>query len=177
VEIDQRRLRDALGAFATGVAVVTGLTEAGERVAMTVSSFNSVSLTPPLVLFSVARSARSFALWIGMQRYAINILSQQQEELSNRFARPSADRWSGLLVLDGRSGVPVLPNALAAFECEQYARYNGGDHEIFVGRVIAHRTNSYKLERPLIFFGGRYRRLDDGSHDLPPTDASIFAGW
>jgi flavin reductase (DIM6/NTAB) family NADH-FMN oxidoreductase RutF len=92
VEIDQRRLRDALGAFATGVAVVTGLTEAGERVAMTVSSFNSVSLTPPLVLFSVARSARSFALWIGMQRYAINILSQQQEELSNRFARPSADR-------------------------------------------------------------------------------------
>ena len=144
---------------------------------MTVSSFNSVSLTPPLVLFSVARNARGFATWTRMQRYAINILSQQQEELSNRFARPSADRWSGLMVLDGSSGVPVLPNALAAFECEHFAHYNGGDHEIFVGRVVAHRANSYKLERPLIFFGGRYRRLEDGFHDLPPTDASIFAGW
>jgi flavin reductase (DIM6/NTAB) family NADH-FMN oxidoreductase RutF len=177
VEIDQRNFRDALGAFATGVAVVTGLTETGERVGMTVSSFNSVSLTPPLVLFSVARSTRSFASWTRMQRYAINILSQQQEELSNRFARPPADRWSGLMVLDGRNGVPVLPNALAAFECEHYARYDGGDHEIFVGQVIAHRTNSYKLERPLIFFGGRYRRLDEAFYDLPPAEASIFVGW
>jgi flavin reductase (DIM6/NTAB) family NADH-FMN oxidoreductase RutF len=177
VEIEQRRFRDALGAFATGVAVVTGRTETGEKLGMTVSSFNSVSLMPPLVLFSVARSAGSFATWTNMQRYAINILSQQQEELSNRFAKPSADRWSGLLVLDGRNGVPVLPNALAVFECEHFARHNGGDHEIFVGQVIAHRTHAHRLERPLIFFGGQYRRLDDGFHDLPPTEVSIFAGW
>ncbi len=177
MDLEERRFRDALSSFATGVAVVTGLTEAGERLGMTVNSFNSVSLTPPLVLFSVARRARSFAAWTRMSRYAVNILSQQQEELSNRFARPLADKWSGLLVLDGRMGVPLLPNALAAFECEHHARYDGGDHEIFVGRVLALRLSVHKAEPPLIFFGGRYRRLDDGLPDAPPADASIFAGW
>lgn len=177
MDFDERRFRDALGVFATGVAVVTGLTEAGERVGMTVNSFNSVSITPPLVLFSVARRARSFAAWTRMPRYAVNILSQQQEELSNRFARPLADRWSGLIVLDGKTGVPLLPNALATFECEAYARYDGGDHEIFVGHVISLRVSPHKTEPPLVFFGGRYRRLDDGFRDAPPRDASIFEGW
>ena len=97
MDFDERCFRDALGAFATGVVVVTGLTEAGERVGMTVNSFNSVSLTPPLVLFSIARRARSFAAWACMSRYAVNILSQQQEQLSNHFARTAADKWSGLL--------------------------------------------------------------------------------
>ncbi len=177
MEFDERRFRDALGVFATGVAVVTGLTESGERLGMTVNSFNSVSITPPLVLFSLARKARSFAAWTRIPRYAINILSQHQEELSNRFARPLADKWSGLLVLDGKSGVPLLPNALAAFECEPFARYDGGDHEIFVARVIALRISPHKADPPLIFFGGRYRRLDEGFRDAPPRDASIFAGW
>jgi flavin reductase (DIM6/NTAB) family NADH-FMN oxidoreductase RutF len=177
VSFDERRFRDALGAFPTGVAIVTGTTETGERVGMTVSSFNSVSIAPPLVLFSVARRARSFAALTRMARYAVNILSQEQEELSNRFARPIADKWAGLLVLDGTTGVPLLPNALAAFECENHARYDGGDHEIFLGRVVALRLSPHKLEPPLIFFGGRYRRLDDGFRDTPPRDASIFDGW
>jgi flavin reductase (DIM6/NTAB) family NADH-FMN oxidoreductase RutF len=177
VDFDERRFRDALSVFATGVAIVTGLTASGERVGMTVNSFNSVSITPPLVLFSVARRARSFTAWSRMPRYAVNILSQQQEELSNRFARPLADRWSGLLVLDGKTGVPVLPNALATFECDAYARYDGGDHEIFVGHVTALRVSPHKIDPPLIFFGGRYRRLDDSFRDTPPRDASIFEGW
>lgn len=174
---DDRRFRDALGAFPTGVAIVTAATGAGERLGMTVSSFNSVSIAPPLVLFSVARRAHSFTAWTQVGRYAVNILSAQQEELSNRFARPLGDKWSGLMVLDGETGVPVLPNALAAFECEHYARYDGGDHEIFVGRVIALRTTPHKQEMPLLFFGGRYRRLDAGFSDSPPRDASIFEGW
>lgn len=177
LSFDDRRFRDALGAFSTGVAIVTGVTEGGERLGMTVSSFNSVSIAPPLVLFSVTRRAHSFEAWTKVSRYAINILSAQQEELSNRFARPLADKWTGLAVLDGETGTPVLPNALAVFECEPYARYDGGDHEIFVGRVLALRTTPHKQDLPLIFFGGRYRRLDASFHDAPPRDASIFEGW
>jgi flavin reductase (DIM6/NTAB) family NADH-FMN oxidoreductase RutF len=175
--IDQRQFRDALGAFPTGVAVITGLTAAGERVGMTVSSFNSVSLDPPLVLFSVARRAASFEAWCAMPRYAINILSQQQEALSNRFARSGTDKWSDVLVQDGTIGLPILPNALAAFECEAHARHDGGDHEIFVGRVVALRTSVHRQDLPLLFFGGRYRRLDTGFADPLPRDASIFEGW
>jgi flavin reductase (DIM6/NTAB) family NADH-FMN oxidoreductase RutF len=177
VSFDERRFRDALGAFPTGVAVITGMSEDGERVGMTVSSFNSVSISPPLVLFSVARRAHSFGIWTRMPRYAINILSQQQEEISNRFARALGDKWSGLLTLDGQTGLPLLPNALAVFECVAYGRHDGGDHEIFVGRVQAFRTSPHKQEQPLIFFGGRYRRLDAGFGDLPPRDATIFDGW
>lgn len=177
MSFDDRRFRDALGAFPTGVAIVSGVTPGGERLGMTVSSFNSVSVAPPLVLFSVARRANSFAAWTELPRYAINILSAQQEELSNRFARPRSDKWADLMVLDGETGVPILPNALAVFECEPYARYDGGDHEIFVGRVIALHITPHKQDLPLIFFGGRYRRLDAGFHDTPPQDASIFEGW
>jgi len=177
VSFEERQFRDALGAFPTGVAIITGATKRGERLGMTVSSFNSVSIEPPLVLFSVARRAHSFAAWTKMPRYAINILSQQQEELSNRFARAFGDKWSGLLTLDGQTGLPLLPNALAVFECEAHGRHDGGDHEIFVGRVVAFRTSPYKEEQPLIFFGGRYRQLEAGRGDLPPRDASIFEGW
>jgi flavin reductase (DIM6/NTAB) family NADH-FMN oxidoreductase RutF len=177
VAFEERQFRDALGAFPTGVAVVTGLGAAGERVGVTVSSFNSVSISPPLVLFSIARQAHSYTAWTGMRGYAVNILSQQQEEISNRFARPLGDKWDGLVVLDGINGLPILPNALAVFECEAYARYEGGDHDIFVGRVINLRRHAHKTEAPLIFFGGRYRRLDEDFADRPPRDASIFDGW
>jgi flavin reductase (DIM6/NTAB) family NADH-FMN oxidoreductase RutF len=177
VSFDQRRFRDALGAFPTGVAIITGLTAEGERVGMTVSSFNSVSLDPPLVLFSVGRRANSFAAWCAMPRYAVNILSQQQEELSNRFARSGPDKWAGVLCQDGATGLPVLPNALAVFECEAHARFDGGDHEIFVGRVVALRTSVHRQDLPLLFFGGRYRRLDTRFADELPRDISIFEGW
>lgn len=174
---EERQFRDALGAFPTGVAVVTGLTDRGERVGVTVSSFNSVSISPPLVLFSIARHAHSYSAWTSMRAYAVNVLSQQQEEISNRFARALGDKWAGLIVLDGTNGLPILPNALAVFECEAHARYDGGDHDIFVGRVVNLRRHAHKQEQPLIFFGGRYRRLDEEFKDRPPRDASIFDGW
>jgi flavin reductase (DIM6/NTAB) family NADH-FMN oxidoreductase RutF len=177
VSFEERQFREALGAFPTGVAIVTGLTEKGERVGVTVSSFNSVSISPPLVLFSIARQAHSYSAWVAMRSYAVNILSQQQEEVSNRFARALGDKWAGLIVLEGTNGLPILPNALAVFECEAYARYDGGDHDIFVGRVTGLRRHPHKQEQPLIFFGGRYRRLDEAFQDRPPRDASIFDGW
>ena len=177
MSFSERKFRDALGAFATGVAIVTGRSDAGARLGITVSSFNSVSITPPLVLFSIARQAHSYAAWASLGSYAINILSQQQEEISNRFARPLGDKWSGLTVLDGATGLPILPNALAVFECEAYARYAGGDHDIFLGKVLSFRTTPLKQEQPLLFFGGRYRRLDEGFRDPLPRDACIFDGW
>lgn len=177
MSFDERRFRDALGAFPTGVAIITGMSETGERLGMTVSSFNSASIAPPLVLFSVARRSHSFAAWSRVLHYAINVLSQEQEELSNRFARALGDKWSGLPVLCGTTGAPLLSNALVAFECEAYARYDGGDHEIFVGRVIELRISQQKLQPPLIFFGGRYRRLDWGCRDAQPRDTGIFEGW
>lgn len=177
MSFDERRFRNALGAFPTGVAVITGVSGTGERLGMTVSSFNSVSVAPPLVLFSVARRALSFEAWTRMPRYAINILSQEQEAISNRFARAGGDKWADILVLDGDTGLPVLPNSLAVFECKAYARYDGGDHEIFVGEVEALRTTSHKGDLPLIFFGGRYRRLDSGFADVPDRHAQLFEGW
>lgn len=177
MSFDDRRFRDALGAFPTGVAVITGISAAGERLGMTVSSFNSVSIAPPLVLFSVARRAHSFPAWMEIERYAVNILSQDQESISNRFARPLGDKWADLVVIDGETGTPLLPNALASFECEAHARFDGGDHVIFVGRVVALRTTPHKQQPPLIFYGGRYRRLDSGFQDAPPRDAHIFEGW
>lgn len=144
---------------------------------MTVSSFNSVSIAPPLVLFSVARRAHSFAAWTASSGYAVNILSAEQEELSNRFARALADKWAGVATLQGDTGVPILADSLAVFECRPYARHDGGDHEIFVGSVVAMRSALQPDARPLIFFGGRYRHLDATFKDAPPFDARIFESW
>lgn len=177
MSFDQRRFRNALGAFPTGVAIITGQTDSGVRLGKTVSSFNSVSLDPPLILFSLGRTSSSFEAWTALDRYAVNILSEQQEEVSNGFARSRPDRWEKAAVHPGETGVPILLNSLAVFECEAYGRHDGGDHEILIGRVVAMRTSPLKDEHPLVFFGGRYRRLDPGFNDPPPSGTSLFEGW
>jgi flavin reductase (DIM6/NTAB) family NADH-FMN oxidoreductase RutF len=175
MSIDSRRFRDALGRFATGIVIVTA-TLADKRLGMTVSSFNAVSLDPPLVLFSVNRHADSFAAWQQVHRYAVHVLSDQQEELSNRFARAKGEKWHGLTPVGGKSGVPLLPNALVAFECESYGRYDGGDHEIFVGRVIELHDKPALRGSPLVFYDGRYCRLASTTH-MPPSEAVYLYGW
>src|ERR1700751_5618253 len=121
--VSERAFRNALGMFPTGVVVITALS-GGARLGLTVSSFSSVSLAPPLVLFSVAKRAFSFASWQTVDRYAINILSEDQVVVSNRFASSSSggDKFEGVPVLSGTTGVPILPNVLAALECTAYAR-------------------------------------------------------
>src|SRR5260370_30687611 len=156
---DERAFRDALSVFPTGVAVVTAFSDAGERLGLTVSSFNSVSLSPPLVLFSVSRAAYGFAAWQRVDRYAVNILNEDQEIMSNRFARALGEKWEGVSVLPGETGVPVLPNVLVSLECVTHARHDGGDHEIFVGRVVAISVLHAAMPRPLVFFRGRYGKL------------------
>jgi flavin reductase (DIM6/NTAB) family NADH-FMN oxidoreductase RutF len=175
VALDNRRFRDALGQFPTGVTIITTVTPSGERLGMTISSFNSLSLDPPLVLFSIWREANSFASWRRAERYAINVLSENQEELSNKFARAKDEKWIGQTLLNGRTGLPLLPNAVIAFECEAYGRHDGGDHEIFVGREL--HENHAKRGHPLVFFGGQYRRLGAVEANAPADIVNFLHGW
>jgi flavin reductase (DIM6/NTAB) family NADH-FMN oxidoreductase RutF len=178
VSFDERALRDALGVYPTGVAVVTAYSDAGDRLGLTVSSFNSVSLSPPLVLFSVSRAAYSFAAWQRVDRYAVNVLNEDQEIMSNRFARTMNEKWEGVSLLPGETGVPLLPNVLVSLECAAHARHDGGDHEIFVGRVVAISRRSLQRPRPLVFFQGRYSKLSaDPGGPAPPPDAVFLHGW
>jgi flavin reductase (DIM6/NTAB) family NADH-FMN oxidoreductase RutF len=159
----EREFRDALGFFATGIAVVTA--RVGDvNIATTVSSFNAVSLTPPLVLFSVARKAFSFSTWQKVDAFAVMVLSERQAEVSNRFSRSGSDKWQGAEPPLGRVGAPLLPEWLACFECVVHERADGGDHEIIIGRV-AHLEIRQPSAAPLIFYRGKYRAL--GAEEAP----------
>jgi flavin reductase (DIM6/NTAB) family NADH-FMN oxidoreductase RutF len=157
--VESPKLRAALGQFPTGVVIVTALTPGGERIGMTMNSFSSVSLEPPLVLFSINRRALSYPKWQTVSRYAINVLNDEQEKLSIQFAHSEGDKWNGVELASERYGVPILPTALISFECEAYARYDGGDHEIFIGRVVRIYEGNANRRHPLVFFEGRYRQL------------------
>jgi len=155
----QRRFRTALAMFATGVAVITAPRDEGVPIGITVASFNSVSLNPPLILFSVDRRSLSLPDLSVAKCYAINVLDESQQEMSNRFAKANTGKWDGIGMPVGDRGAAVLlPDALATFECEPYAQYDGGDHVIFVGRVARYQARTEG--RPLIFFGGNYHALD-----------------
>lgn len=146
--------RQALGMFATGVTIITARTGAGEPVGFTANSFNSVSLTPPLVLWSLARQARSLAIFSAGTHYAIHVLANDQRDLAQAFATPGSDRWANVTHRPGVAGAPVIEGVAAVFECFNRSRYDEGDHVIFVGEVehCAHRTGC----SPLLFHGGRY---------------------
>jgi flavin reductase (DIM6/NTAB) family NADH-FMN oxidoreductase RutF len=155
----ERDLRDALGLFPTGVTVVTTVTPAGEHVGATVSSFNSVSLQPPLILFSMARNSRAFQVWLAARHFAVNVLAQHQSKLSTAFARTPTDKWAGVGFRTGSHGVPLLADSLMCLECERYAQYEGGDHLIIVGRVVTFHANKKSDVAPLIFFRSKYEQL------------------
>jgi flavin reductase (DIM6/NTAB) family NADH-FMN oxidoreductase RutF len=158
--LTSRQLRDAFGLFPTGVAIITSTTASGERLGATVSSFNSVSLDPPLVLFSLAKAAKSHAQWSNVSHYAISVLHEGQADISTRFARPLSEKWEGLAAdLGSASNAPLIPDALVWFECEAYAHYEGGDHTIFVGRVVGLEVQPATNYRALVFFNGGYRQV------------------
>ncbi|WP_210341825.1 flavin reductase family protein [Rhizobium setariae] len=155
--IDPRAFRQALGQFPTGVCVVTCMVDS-ERLGMTMSSFNSVSLDPPLVLFSIDHRAASLPLWEKAESYAINVLSENQKDVSNRFARPLSKKWEGARFANGGSDAPVLRGVAAVFECAPWARHDGGDHILFIARVKRFLTSADR--RPLVFCQGRYAKLE-----------------
>jgi len=146
--------RAALGMFATGVTIVTARAGNGTLVGLTANSFNTVSLKPPLVLWSLARSAASMAALRTGSHYAINILAASQKHLAERFAMKNVDRWADVEFAEGVGGAPVLAGAAASFECFNRSRYDEGDHVIFVGEVerCTHAPNA----SPLLFHGGRF---------------------
>mgnify|MGYP001255516092 CR=1 FL=1 len=152
---DTRGLRNALGRFATGVTVVTTLCPSGRLVGLTANSFCSVSLDPPLVLWSLRRNANARPSFAGSKHFAVNVLAADQEGLSNHFARSSPDKFSGLAYETGLGGCPLLADTLAHFECQLETEVDGGDHVIFLGRV---QRAAYRDGVPLIFAGGAYCR-------------------
>jgi flavin reductase (DIM6/NTAB) family NADH-FMN oxidoreductase RutF len=165
LSVDQRSFRRALSQFATGVAVITARGDTGEAIGMTMSSFNSVSLDPPLVLFSVDRRALSLPAMVAAKGFAVNILARQQEALSNQFAKALGDKWNNVAHTLGHAEAPLLDGALAHFECEPYAHHDGGDHVIFIGRVV--RFTAAEDGDPLVFFRGRYHSLSVHNQSEP----------
>ena len=154
--IDPRQFRNALGAFTTGVTIVTTRDDAGNDIGLTVNSFNSVSLDPPMVLWSLARASASLPAFLNASHFAVHVLATDQEALSARFATRGADKFGGLAVQRGHRDLPLLDGCAARFECKTAFRYNGGDHEIFVGEVV----NFEHFDRsPLVYQGGGYAML------------------
>lgn len=154
---DSRTLRDALGCFATGVTVVTCLDHAGRPAGLTVNSFTSVSLDPPLILVCVHKMAAAAEPLVGASHFAINVLQREQQPASMTFSARVEDRFGSTPWSVGEAGAPILKDSLGVFECERFAVYDGGDHHILVGRV-AKASFDAGLD-PLLYFRGRYRRL------------------
>ncbi len=156
---DVRAFRDTLGMFPTGVTVITARGPGSEPVGPTVSSFNSVSLAPPLVVWSLSGHLPSVPIFETAAVYAINVLAEDQQDISQRFASRGEDKFAGLAFTEGEGGVPILAGCCASFQCRQFARHPGGDHVVFIGEVLAFERDAAK--RPLLFQGGAYRRLAD----------------
>ncbi len=165
-----RAFREALGGFATGVTIITTRNEAGEPIGVTASSFNSVSLNPPLVLWSLAKNSRSLPAFREKGEFAVHVLANGQEHLADKFARSGADKFDGQEWHESDSGVPLFETFVARFECRTAHEYDGGDHIILVGEVIEFDSQSLP---PLLYQGGaygQYRRLETSPDELgePP---------
>jgi flavin reductase (DIM6/NTAB) family NADH-FMN oxidoreductase RutF len=151
---DTREFRRALGAFPTGVAVVTTRAPSGAFVGVTINSFSSLSLAPPLVLWALQLASPSLGAFDRARHFAVNILAEDQVELSRRFASQVANKFLHLDVAAGLEGVPLIAGCTARLECRAAARHNGGDHVLFIGQV--ERFESDARKRPLVFYAGRY---------------------
>lgn len=150
---DPKDFRQALGMFATGVTIVTTRAADGSPVGVTANSFNSVSIDPPLVLWSLAKNARSLEAFTGGEHWNVHILSQEQEALSNLFARAGEDKFGQQTLEQGVSHAPLLPGCSARFQCKTMFQYDGGDHIIFVGEVLSYDRTQ---RPPLLYVTGQY---------------------
>lgn len=156
--LEPRALRSVFGRFATGVAVVTTRDGNRQPVGVTVNSFTSVSLAPPLILFCILNNASNYRLWESARRFTVNILTERQQAQSNALARPTQASWEQIPHHFGDNDCPVLEGAAAVIECEHHAHCDGGDHLIVIGRVL--RCREAGEEAPLLYYRGRYAQLD-----------------
>jgi flavin reductase (DIM6/NTAB) family NADH-FMN oxidoreductase RutF len=152
-DFDPRDFRNALGQFATGVTVVTTRTSAGEPIGLTANSFSSVSLSPPLVLWSLSLRSPNLPNFLQATHFAINVLARDQIALSQRFSKPMPDKFEGIACTDSASGMPLLTGTSAHFECRTEARHYSGDHVIFIGHVLHY---SHADREALGYYRGRY---------------------
>ena len=166
---DPRALRQAFGQFPTGVCVVTCHVE-NEDIGVTISSFSSLSLNPALILFSIDGRALSLPRWQAAEGYAVNVLADNQQALSNRFARRGGDKWQGTHFRRGLYRAPVLAGAAAVFECRRWAEHDGGDHRLFLAEIM--NFTAERDRRSLVFSGGRYARLEQ-TQDVAPWPLDI----
>ena len=161
--VDPRLMRDVLGHFASGVTVVTAHTAAGP-IGFTCQSFSSLSLDPPLVVFAPARTSRSWPRLREIGHFCVNVLAEDQTELSQTFARSGADKFAGVPWSRSRHGSPVLEDVVAWIDCELWAEYDGGDHTLVAARVLDLGADPDR--RPLLFHRGSYGLLDAPRTDL-----------
>jgi flavin reductase (DIM6/NTAB) family NADH-FMN oxidoreductase RutF len=154
---DQRTLRDALGSFATGVTVATCVDASGQPFGLTVNSFTSVSLDPPLLLVCIAKDARCGPALAEAGHFAVNVLQTGQQPASIRFSTRDQDRFGSTPWSTGETGAPLLMDSLAVFECERHAIHDAGDHYMLIGHVV--RASFDPNVDPLLYFRGSYRRL------------------
>jgi flavin reductase (DIM6/NTAB) family NADH-FMN oxidoreductase RutF len=159
-----RELRNALGSFATGVAVLTTRRAGGAWAAVTVNSFTSVSLEPPLLLFGLGQSANCRQVFASCERFAVSVLRHDQQWISTNFARPSSSRWDGVPIEETEEGDLLIAGALATFQCRRYQQHGAGDHVLILGSIEAFSIQDRAA--PLVFFRGSY-----GSF-VPSTRAS-----
>lgn len=150
---DPRVFRRALGNFATGVTIITARSPAGAQVGVTANSFNSVSLEPPLILWSIDKRSGSHAVFEAASHFAVHVLAADQIELSNHFARPQDDKFAGIAFESGLGGAPLLADCAARFQCECYQQLDGGDHWILIGKVVAFDDFG---RSPLLYHQGAY---------------------
>jgi len=174
---DPRAFRRALGNFATGVTVVTAADASGRKVGVTANSFNSVSLDPPLVLWSIDKRSSSHGVFEEASHFAVNVLAADQIDLSNNFARPKDDRFAEIAYEPGEGGAPVFADCAARFHCEKYQQVDGGDHWIMIGKVVAFDDFG---RSPLLYHQGAYSmvlphtRMTRRDESQPPS--SHFQG-
>ena len=152
-----REFRDALGMFATGITVVATRAPDGQPIGLTVNSFNSVSLDPPLIVWSLSANLSCVPVFESCEYYSVNVLAADQDNLSNRFASRADDKFAGLEIDTGMYGVPLLRGCCARFECRNTVRHDGGDHILFISEVV--RFDRDETHSPLIYWGGGYQRL------------------
>ena len=152
----QLEFRNALGSFATGVTIITALGKSGQRIGMTANSFNSVSLTPPLILWSIGKNTNCFDDFMSAKAFAVHILAAGQQDLSDRFATTGVDRFADIECTEGLSSIPILPHYSAFFQCKMAHQYEGGDHIIMTGEVTEFTDNGLQ---PLLFYRGKYHNL------------------
>jgi len=152
-KLDARELRNCFGKFATGITVITSVAKHGARIGLTVNSFSSLSIDPPMILWSLDNRSLNLEELKEASHFAVNVLASDQVEISNNFASPAEDKFKGIETLEGQFGMPLLKDTVAFLECINVHQYPGGDHTIFVGEV---RDFAISNKKPLLYANGQY---------------------